>query len=211
MDPDRIPNKDPAQQHAPVENSEPVHITQPIVKERKPVKKIVVLVIVAGIILIATILLGYVWLQSREDTSKSSVEPNSTQNDVSSSSIKDSPVEQTGNPGQIIENTEDAPKQESYQAVYLADGKIYFGKLSQNTDGGYTLARVFYINGGEYAGNGNLTYSQGANVSLSVLFRDTFGTEKLTLKKEEVTKWENMDNSSQIPQAINEYIRYGSP
>lgn len=103
----------------------------------------------------------------------------------------------------------DKPNSEKYQAVYLSDGNIYFGELTALSDGSFELAKVFYLNGGEYEGNGKISYKNNVNVSLDVLYKNEYSTKKLTLTKQDVIKWEDMDSSSEISNAIVTYKKDG--
>lgn len=97
------------------------------------------------------------------------------------------------------------PDSNKYQAVYLSDGKIYFGELTALSDGNFELVGVFYLNGGAYEGNGKISYKNNESVSLAVLYKNEYKTKKLSLSKQDIIKWEDMDSSSNIPTAIEEY------
>lgn len=209
VEPNKIVNEDPNQYQVPEASVVPISPMQQIEPKHKSTKNklIIIIILTIVIIIIAFFTLTYILLKYRSNNSNRNTQPISTQN-VSNTAMYNDLKKDSENTVPETGSNVNKPNQETYQAVYLKDGKIYFGKLTLNTDGGYTLANVFYLKGGKYIGNGKISYDKGESVSLSVLSSQTNTTNKLDLKKDEVSKWENMDNSTDVPKAINEYIKY---
>ena len=97
-----------------------------------------------------------------------------------------------------------------YQAVFLTNGQVYFGKAS-DTYGKYVrLSEVYYlINGaslqnqkpeGENAENGQ--NKQGADYSLIKLGKELNGPEDMEINSDQIILIENMSDDSKLVNAI---------
>lgn len=86
-----------------------------------------------------------------------------------------------------------------YQAVFLEDGKVFFGKL-QNTQGNYlTLTKAYYTQGqtGE-----NETPS--TSVQLVKVGDETYGPEStMSIQTNKVLFWQNLKADSKVAKAID--------
>lgn len=86
-----------------------------------------------------------------------------------------------------------------YQAVFLDDGKVFFGKL-QNSQGEYlTLSGAYYTQGqtGE-----NETSS--TNVQLVKVGDETYGPEStMSIQSNKVLFWQNLKTDSKVTKAID--------
>jgi len=155
--------------------------------------------ILIGIVIITMVgAIGYfVWHQQTNET-KQNTQANENKN-------SSSPQSNTNSSEQEVIPEIVKPDSKKYQAVYLSDGKIYFGELTALADGSFELARVSYLNGGAYEGNGKISYKNNENVTLDVLYKNEYNTKQLTLNKQDVIKWEDIDSSSDISTAIEAY------
>lgn len=96
-------------------------------------------------------------------------------------------------PLQKIETTQ-------YQAVYLINGQMYFGKL-QNTEGTYLYMRSPYMPQSTTSSEGQTT---DANTSTLVRVKDQlWGPEdSIAIRSDQVAFWQNLRDDSKVSQAI---------
>ncbi|MBI4592299.1 hypothetical protein HY733_02525 [Candidatus Uhrbacteria bacterium] len=86
-----------------------------------------------------------------------------------------------------------------YQAVFLDNGQVYFGKLERSRSDFYILTDVFYLQSG-------VAVEQTANLSLTKLGSEAHGPEdKMEINKEHILFIEDMKNDSKVVQAIEQY------
>ena len=87
-----------------------------------------------------------------------------------------------------------------YQAVFLDNGQVYFGKLKTSRGEFYTLTDVFYLQ------SGSAGIDQTANLSLTKLGSEAHGPEdRMQINVEHVLFVEDMKNDSKVVQAIQSY------
>lgn len=87
-----------------------------------------------------------------------------------------------------------------YQAIFLDNTQVYFGKLERSTSDFYILTDVFYLQAGAS------TVSPPGNLSLSKLGSEAHGPEdKMEINKSHVLFIENMKADSKVVQAIQQY------
>ena len=86
-----------------------------------------------------------------------------------------------------------------YQAVFLDNGQVYFGKLEKTRDMFYTLTDVFYL-------QSNVAVEQASNLSLTKLGSEAHGPEdQMQINQEHILFIEDMKNDSKVVQAIQDY------
>lgn len=101
--------------------------------------------------------------------------------------------------------TTQAPKSDRYQAVFLDNGQIFFGKL-KNIDGTYlVLENAYYAK--EQKIPENATEEQKAailnNVSLAKVGSEVYGPEPtISIRAEQVLFWQNLADDSKVANAI---------
>jgi hypothetical protein len=95
-----------------------------------------------------------------------------------------------------------------FQAIFLTNGQVYFGKLS-NLDHKYvTITDVFYL---QVQSNSSLqgasnSASPSSQVSLVKLGNELHGPEdKMYIANDQMLFWENLKDSSKVVQAIDKY------
>ncbi len=95
-----------------------------------------------------------------------------------------------------------APKGKQYQAVFLTNGQVYFGKL-KGTSGNYiTLKDVFYIQSNPQQAGASA--SPQPQLSLVQLGNEIHGPEsQMQIANNQVIFWENLKSDSKVVQAIN--------
>lgn len=95
-----------------------------------------------------------------------------------------------------------------YQAVFLANGQVYFGKLSNPNAKYLTLKDVYYLqvqNNQQESQDPNQQLQQG-EPQLIKLGEELHGPEdEMKILQTQVTFWENLKNDSKVVQAINQY------
>lgn len=109
-----------------------------------------------------------------------------------------------------------APATSEYQAVFLSNGQVYFGKLDFQR-GWVVLKDIYYLQVTESlqpaSGNNNTTPTsanpQQANnqkVQLVKLGSELHGPENtMYLSKDQILFWENMKSDSKVLQSIRQY------
>lgn len=90
-----------------------------------------------------------------------------------------------------------------YQAVFLEDGKVFFGKL-KNTDGEYITLENAYYTRTTQSSNGQTNADQTALVKVG---SETYGPEEnIQIARSKVLFWQNLRDNSQVTTAINSKI-----
>lgn len=107
-----------------------------------------------------------------------------------------------------------------YQAVFLTNGQVYFGKLSNENSDWITLTNIYYLQvtqdlqnaaGADAAKNANPSSTGGAssansNIQLVKLGSELHGpTDEMHIEHDKVLFWEDMQDGSKVMQAINQY------
>lgn len=94
-----------------------------------------------------------------------------------------------------------------YQAVFLSNGQVYFGKISDLNNKYLVLKNIFYIE------NNNSTSTTQTQNSNSYTLRKLGTTElhapedKMVINRDTVSFWENLKDSSQVVTKIGEYYK----
>jgi hypothetical protein len=100
-------------------------------------------------------------------------------------------------------------KSKQFQALFLTNGQVYFGNLT-NVNGGYVkLTDIFYL---QVNGGGSQTTVQPSasstsqQVSLAKLGNELHGPEDVMyVSRDQVLFWENLKDSGKVVQAIKKY------
>ncbi len=101
-----------------------------------------------------------------------------------------------------------------YQAVFLSNGQVYFGKL-HNLRGEYIdLREIYYLQmqnsdnqqSDDEAADAMSNLETASDVKLIKLGNELHGpTDKMMINKDQVLFWENMQSDSKVSQAIGQY------
>lgn len=96
-----------------------------------------------------------------------------------------------------------------YQAVFLTNGQVYFGKLADLNHKYVTITDIYYLQV-QQGGNGSLQDASGSSsssqVSLAKLGNELHGPEdKMSVSSDQVLFWENLKSDSKVVQAITKY------
>ncbi len=95
-----------------------------------------------------------------------------------------------------------------YQAVFLNNGQVYFGKISDLNSKYLVLKNVFYIENNNPSSTTPQT-QQTSNYTLRKLGTTELHApeDKMVVNRETVTFWENLKDSSQVVTKIGEYYK----
>lgn len=90
-----------------------------------------------------------------------------------------------------------------YQAVFLDDGKVFFGKL-QNTHGTYLTLEDVYYTQNQSTTPGESSQSTPSNrVNIVKVGEEVYGPENsMAIRADQVSFWQNLTADSQIAKAI---------
>lgn len=108
-----------------------------------------------------------------------------------------------------------AVKSKQFQAVFLTNGQVYFGKVSQVDSGYVKLTNIYYLQVTSSA-NGAQTVqpksSDASNqqVSLAKLGGELHGPEDtMFISRQQVLFWENLKGDGKVAKAIADYQAQG--
>ena len=103
-----------------------------------------------------------------------------------------------------------AVKSKQYQAVFLTNGQVYFGKVT-NTDGSYVkLTDIYYLQVQQQVQPKDNTSSQQPQVSLAKLGGELHGPEDVMyISRSQVLFWENLKTDGKVTKAIQNYKNSG--
>ena len=100
-----------------------------------------------------------------------------------------------------------AIKSKQFQAVFLTNGQVYFGQLS-NVDGSYVkLKSIYYLQVQQTVQPKDATSSaNNQQVSLAKLGGELHGPEdSMYISRSQVLFWENLKNDGKVAKAISDY------
>lgn len=110
--------------------------------------------------------------------------------------------------------TADQPiKSKEYQAVFLTNGQVYFGKLTQSDSDYVKLTDIYYLQVQQSVQPGSTsTTANNANqqVSLAKLGGELHGPEDVMyVSRQQVLFWENLKTDGKVTKAIADYQSSG--
>lgn len=95
-------------------------------------------------------------------------------------------------------------KKDQYQAVFLTNDQVYFGKLARINSKYIEMTDIYYLQVQQDVQPAKDSEDQ-PQVSLAKLGDELHGPEdKMTINREQVLFWENLKNDSKVVQAINQ-------
>lgn len=112
--------------------------------------------------------------------------------------------------GRTMFTSEAAIQQGKFQAVFLTNGQVYFGKLSNVEDNYVKLTQIYYLQVQQdvqpSTDDKESSSSSNAQVSLTKLGSELHGPEDaMYIAKDQVLFWENLNDNSKVTEAIQEY------
>ncbi len=99
-------------------------------------------------------------------------------------------------------------KSGQYQAVFLTNGQVYFGKVSDVNNGYVKLSDIYYLQVQQSVQPTDKSKSSNdqSQVSLAKLGSELHGPEdSMNINRDQVLFWENLKNDGKVVQAINSY------
>lgn len=99
-------------------------------------------------------------------------------------------------------------KNETYSAVFLANGQVYFGLVEKNNDKEIVLSNVFYIQVNDPStGSGQAKDALGqASFNLVKLGNELHGpTDELFINRSQVVFYEKLRDDSKVVESIKNY------
>jgi len=94
-----------------------------------------------------------------------------------------------------------------YQAVFLSNGQVYFGKLSDSGTELAKLTNVWYlqVQQGTAQSAELLKDDNKSQISLAKMGNELHGPDdSMSIAKDQILFWENLNNSGKVVKAINE-------
>jgi hypothetical protein len=98
-------------------------------------------------------------------------------------------------------------KSDEYQAVFLTNGQVYFGKLSGVNDSYVKLNDIYYLQVQQSVQPSDKKKTDDqSQVSLAKLGSELHGPEdSMNISRQQVLFWENLKNDGKVAQAIDNY------
>lgn len=95
---------------------------------------------------------------------------------------------------------------DKYQAVFLENGQVYFGKIAALNSSFINLQNVFYLNSQD--GNAEQKTETNNQFTLIKLGCELHGPyDRMIVNRDQVTFWENLKDDGQVVKTINEWIK----
>ena len=92
-----------------------------------------------------------------------------------------------------------------YQAVFLVNGQIYFGKLSDANEKSFKLVDIYYPQAQSTAAGEEKTTDTSAGIQLIKLGDEVHGPEnEMYISKDQILYYENLKSDSKVAQLIEQ-------
>jgi len=94
-----------------------------------------------------------------------------------------------------------------YQAVFLKNGQVYFGKIAKLNNQIFVLNDVFYLNCKDTSGSGAQACQENNTYTLYKLGVSELHSpeDRMIINRAEVSYWENLKDSGKVVSAIKTY------
>lgn len=100
---------------------------------------------------------------------------------------------------------------DEYQAVFLSNGQVYFGKLKDLNSTYAKLTDIYYLQVKQAVQPKQGDTNQSNNVQLVKLGQELHGPEDaMQINRDQVVFWENLKKSGKVTQAIIQYQKNGT-
>jgi hypothetical protein len=105
---------------------------------------------------------------------------------------------------------------DKYQAVFLSNGQVYFGKLQNTAGDSLVLKDIYYLqvdskiqpSSGDNADVSTKENSDNSDVQLIKLGNELHGPEdQMQITKDQVLFWENLKADGKVSKAIDSYVK----
>jgi hypothetical protein len=93
-----------------------------------------------------------------------------------------------------------------YQAVFLTNGQVYFGKVAGITNDYVNLGNIYYLNSQQQPDAAAKTTTQQTNFSLVKLGCELHGpADQMVINRDQVSFWENLKSDGKVAKAIQQF------
>lgn len=93
-----------------------------------------------------------------------------------------------------------------YQAVFVSNNQVYFGKLQHLSDGSYSLTNVYYLQ--QAANTSQKPNSSDQTPQLVKMGSELHGPDdRIVFAKDQVLFWENLKTDGKVAKAIEDYLK----
>lgn len=97
-----------------------------------------------------------------------------------------------------------------WQAVFLSNGQVYFGKLSSTGGQWATLKNIYYLQVQKAVQPADSTAAADQKVSLVKLGNELHApVDEMKINRDQILFWENLKNDGKVVQAIDKYVKDG--
>lgn len=97
-------------------------------------------------------------------------------------------------------------KSSGYQAVFLTNGQVYFGKISNPNSDYVTLDSIFYLQVGPAQGSGTNASASPQSISLVKLGNELHGpVDEMHISRSQILFYEDLKSDGQVVKAIEAY------
>ena len=109
-------------------------------------------------------------------------------------------------------STNSALRSKQYQAVFLTNGQVYFGKLSQVDSNWVKVTDIFYLQVQQTVQPKDSTKTdQSSQVSLAKLGNELHGPDDaMYVNRDQILFWENLKADGKVVTAISDFKKNGS-
>jgi len=97
-----------------------------------------------------------------------------------------------------------------YQAIFLTNNQVYFGKIKTVNNKFIDLQNIYYLNSPSNSNGTQNATSTSSNNSFSLikLGCELHGpTDQMLINRDQVTFWENLKSGGQVAQAISKWLQ----
>lgn len=109
----------------------------------------------------------------------------------------------------LSKNKEEA-KTSDYQAVFLTNGQVYFGKLSNTNSQWAILKDIYYLQVQQQVQPKDEKEQQQPNLTLVKLGNELHGPiDEMKINKDQILFWENLKSDGKVVEAIVKYQKEG--
>ncbi len=94
----------------------------------------------------------------------------------------------------------------TYQAVFLTNGQVYFGQISNTQDNYVTLKDIYYLQVGPQQGSGTDALNAQQSISLVKLGNELHGPEdEMHISRSQILFYEDLKTEGSVVKAIEAY------
>jgi len=111
-----------------------------------------------------------------------------------------------------LSKSDDAGKASGYQAVFLTNGQVYFGKLSGMSNQWATLTDIYYLQVQQQVQPKDETAASNEqpNLTLVKLGNELHApVDEMKINRDQVLFWENLKTDGKVVEAIDKYKKEG--